>query len=208
MGSLPPLFGKKGEIMLKFFAMTALVLGLQGCMVAALAPLVGGMAPSDNKYEVDPATITPELKAAFTRAKSLTVLSTDVSVTHMAEYLDDKNAYVVKMVEPPKGSTPSQRREFMTTVCRSANRGDLILSPSASSSDAGSGASNMGAMLLGRVMMNLTNTVEVLRCSDNWRAKFGGKLSLSQGTMNMDQLKTDQVIGIEVAKAIMQLGGK
>jgi hypothetical protein len=187
------------------------VVTLTGCMALALAPLVpvaGGIAPSSNKFEIDMATISPELKAAFSNAKSLTVLSTDATVVYMAEYLDKRGIFEVKMVEPPKGATPSQRRTLMRNTCRGNDRADLILSPSAGNTDAGSGTSNVGALLLGRAVANITHDVEVFRCRDNWGGKFTGKTSINQGFFNMDEAKINEILGTEIAKSIAQIAGK
>lgn len=195
-------------------ALTTLVLAcvsLSGCIALALAPLaptVGGMVSSSNEMELDWTTITPELRQALARAKTLTVLSNDPSITYMAEYLDQKGDYEVRMQEPPKGATPSQRRDLMRKTCAGPERTDLVLSPSAGTSDAGSGVSNAGAMLLGRAIVNQTTSVEVLRCRDNWQNKFSATLKLNQGVFNMDKTKIAEVIGQESAKALLQIAGK
>lgn len=183
---------------------------LAGCMAAALAPmvpLVGGMSSSSNKVTVDEATVTPELRHAFADAKRLTLIGGDRSSLHMAEYLDEQQAYEVRIEPSGQMSTPSQRREDMRKVCSHASPPDLVLSSSMGRSDVGTGTT-MGALFTGRANFNVRGTIDVLRCRDSWASRFAVAAEISQGMYNADIAKIDQVLGQEIGKSLMVLGGK
>jgi hypothetical protein len=183
---------------------------LHGCMVAALAPLapmVGGLAPSTNSVVINQATITPEIRQAFASAKTITLLGGDKSDVYMAEYMDEQRAFDVRIEQSNKVSTPSQRREDMRKICTKDSPPDLVLSSSLGNSDAGTGTT-VTAMFTGRASYNVAGTIDVLRCKDGWAGKFGITAEISQGMYNADQTKLNQILGQEVAKALINLGGK
>lgn len=197
----------------RFLACTAALVAvplLSGCVALALAPLiplVGGVTPGDNKVEIDQTTVTPELRNTMAQTKKLAVLSIGPSISHMAEVLDSKGAFDVTAEEPPKGATPSQRRTMAQEIC-AKKKPDIVIAPSTGTTDSGSAASNVGAMFLGRAIVDMKINTEVLRCRDGWRHTFTSTIKLNQGLWNTDRAKVDQVIGEEAAKSLMQLAGK
>ena len=182
---------------------------LSGCMalvLAPLVPLVGGMSSQKNSVTIDPATVSPELKAALQKAKRIAVISNDPSLAYFAESLERKGGYEITSEDPPKSATPSQRRAVMRDVC-DKKRPELVISPSAGRSDAGT-SSTITGMLVGRAIVDLSSEVEVLRCADKWQSSFSAKINLNQGVTNMDQTKTAEVIGDEFAKAFLAMAGR
>jgi hypothetical protein len=164
------------------------------------------MAPSNNTVVIDPATVSPEVRKAFATSKRLAVISNDPSVPYFAEALDRSGAYEVTAEEPPKVTTPTQRRALMRDIC-GRRTSDLVLSGTQGQSNAGTGAS-VGGVLTGRLMTDTDYTVELLRCSDRWTGSFPARVKLSQGVYNLDQGKISQYLGEEFAKAVLELGGK
>jgi len=187
-----------------------LALSGSGCIAALaipFAPIVGGVLPSDNKVIVDETTVTPELKIALSEARKLTFFSSDQSDTFTAEYLEQHGGYEVTLEDPPKAASPSQKKKLMGAVCKQANRPDLVFSFSSTESDAGGGTVLRG-VVTGRAKFNLTVLSDVVRCRDKWTSQFSVRAEMSQGIYNADSTKMSQVIGVEFAKALMQLAGK
>lgn len=184
----------------------SVVINLSGCMALVLAPLAGGMASQKNSVTIDPATVSQELITALQKAKRIAVISNDPSVAYFAEQLERKGGYEITAEEPPKSATPSQRRAVMREVC-DKKRPEIVISPSAGRSDAGT-ASTFASALIGRAIVDLSSDVDVLRCNDKWQSSFSAKIRLNQGAYNMDQTKTAEVIGDEFAKAFLAMLGK
>ena len=194
----------------KLIISAAILISLYGCMAAMLvplAPLIGGLAPNSNKVVVNEATVAPELRQAFSTAKTLTLIGGDQSDVYMAEYLDQQGAFDVRIEGNQKQQTPSQRRDEMRRVCDKNIVPDLVLSTSLGNSDASTGTTLKG-VVTGRINFNVTGTVEVLRCKDRWSSKFEITAEIAQGIYNADQTKLNQELGRESAKALMQLAGK
>ncbi|MGQ0700515.1 MAG: hypothetical protein ACT4PZ_20025 [Panacagrimonas sp.] len=184
---------------------------LQSCLLllpaVGAAPLAGGLLPSNNKIVVDETTVTPELKAALSKAKKLIFLSAEEGDRFTAEYLEQHADYIVTLEDPPKAASPSQRRELMESICRKAGKSDVVLSFSSTESDAGAMTSLKGG-LLGRSQWNLTMSTDVLSCRNKERSSFLVTAEMSQGIFNADQTAIDQILGVEYAKAIMQIAGR
>ncbi|MGQ0701395.1 MAG: hypothetical protein ACT4PZ_24520 [Panacagrimonas sp.] len=196
---------------IKAAAVLCCACSLQGCLLllpaVTAAPLAGGLLPSNNKVIVDETTVTPELKTALSKAKKLIFLSAEEGDRYTAEYLEQHADYTVTLEEPPKAASPSQRRELMESICRKAGKSDVVLSFSSTESDAGMMTSLKGG-LLGRSQWNLTMTTDVLSCGNKVRSDFLVRAEMSQGIFNADQTAIDQILGVEYAKAIMQIAGR
>lgn len=182
---------------------------MSGCIALALAPaapLVGGMVSGSNNVTIDEQTVSPELRNALKSSKRIAFLSLDPAVGYMAEYLDSNSNYEISAEEPPKGATPSQRRAMAREICEKGKT-DIVLAPGNPSSDAGSGVSNVGAMLLGRAIVNTKVVTDVLVCRSAKTDRFSYTINLNQGVFNMDSTKVSQVVGEEAGKAFLQFVG-
>jgi hypothetical protein len=182
------------------------LVNLSGCMALVLAPLAGGMASQKNSVTIDPATVSPDLVTALQKSKRIAVISNDPSVAYFAEHLERRGGYEITAEEPPKSATPSQRRTVMREVCEK-KRPEMVISPSAGRSDAGT-AATFASALIGRAIIDLSSEVDVLRCSDKWQSSFSAKIKLNQGAYNADQTKTAEIIGDEFAKAFLAMLGR
>ena len=66
----------------------------------------------------------------------------------------------------------------------------------------------MGALLIGRVMIENAQTIDLLRCRDRMQSKFTFKTKMNQGAYNMGQLKIKEELGKLSAKELLKLVGK
>lgn len=160
---------------------------------------------SSTVVEIDPASVSPDLKVVLTKAKRIAVITVDPSVSYFAEALERQGGFEVSAVEAGKLSTPSQTRAAMRDVC-DKKKTDVVLA--VTSGKTNTGGSTAAAMLVGRAIVDLSSNVEVLRCVDKWQGGFAATIKLNQGAYNMDQVKISQTVGEEFAKAYLRMLGK
>jgi hypothetical protein len=196
---------KSVQVGAKMFALISFTSLLSGCIalaLAPLAPLAGGLASSSTVAEIDPASVTPELKSVLTKARRLAVITNDPSISYFAAALDRKGGFEVSAIEATKTPTPSQTRALMKEVC-DKKKTDVVLAATSGKTD--TQGSTAAALLIGRSIIDISSNVEVLRCADKWQGNFTTKVKLNQGAYNMDQVKISQTVGEEFAKAYLKM---
>jgi hypothetical protein len=178
-----------------------------GCILLAapLAPLVGGLLPSDNKVVIDEKTVTPELRTTLAQTKKWTFVDSDKSDAYMGELLE-QHGYEVAIEDSPKSATQSQKRKQMEAICARPDRPELVFSSSTGETDIGTGTTLKG-LATGRAYYDVSGTEQVLRCRDKWSSEFALRAEISQGIYNEDKTKLAQIMGQEFAKALMQAAG-
>lgn len=187
---------------------TILSTGLTGCMVAALVPAVGmatGVMKNSVTVSIDDNTVTPELRAAFVSAKTLTVVAGDRTSVKAADALESSGRLQVNIDRPTAKNgemTGSERREALRKICNGSTgvRPDLALLGRVVKTESNNVAI---AALTGRVKTTSDWSVEVLRCSASQVYMMTGKIEFDVGMYNLKPTELEEQAGTELGKKLV-----
>lgn len=184
---------------------------LNGCVVAALAPLAGlANGSRENKItaNVDENSFTPAVRNAFIHAKTLGVVAGDPSAIRAADLFETRGGYTVNLdrVTAKTGEMlGSERRDALGKLCKVKGT-DLALLGYVSKTSSGNGL--MGAVT-GRAEMNQTWIMDMLVCKSKTALSFGGSLMFDGGIMNQKtSAEFAEMTGAELGSKILAAIGK
>lgn len=180
---------------------------LAGCMAAALTPLVSGTLDNSAKVIIDEKTLTPELRAAFSSAKSLAVVAGDRASVKAADLFETRGGYVVTIDRPTAKNgemTGSERRDALRRLCTKPHP-DLAMLGRVTKTESNN---TVIAALTGRSTVKNDWTMEVLDCRFNTPHIFGGTLEFDVGNYNNKQAEIEDISGTEIGTKILDVLGR
>lgn len=192
---------------------------LQGCMVppvlmgaALFAPIVGGVVTEhDAEFEIEPGSVVPALRSTLAASKRLVFIGDDPAVAYAGEYLERSGHFTVSLVtENSRAMTPSERRTALGQACRSKNADVAFVASSEPARTSGSTANTVGNAALGRVLVEMPVTIDLLRCRDGWSHTMRGTLKSKSGMYNFSttDTKVSATAGAVIAEKMLELAGK
>lgn len=197
----------------RFLCIVSLML-LSGCMAAALVPTalhvghaVSGSRDNVIQVTIDEKTFTPEVRSAFTTAKTMVVVAGDRASVKAADLFESRGGYQVtvdRTTAKVGEMTGSERREALRKICATA-RPDLALLGRTTKTETG----NMWAgALTGRAKIKNEWTMEMLSCKTGTQRAFGGLFEIDIGLYNQKaESEYEELIGAEIGGKILDALG-
>lgn len=191
------------------------IVSLGGCMAVALAPAaisVGGMVSGSMenvvKATVDEKTLTPEIRAAFSRARTLAMVAGDRSAIKAADLFETRGGYQVTIDRPTAKvgeMTGSERREALRKLCTSSKADLAVMGRTANTQ---TGNMLVGA-ITGRAKVKNDWIMDILNCRTQATHMLGGSFEFDGGIYNQKvQAEYEELIGAEIGSKILDAVGR
>lgn len=195
------------------------VAALQGCMAppmlmgaALFTPIVGGVVTEhDAEFVMEPGSVVPDVRSTLAASKRLVFIGDDPSIAYAGEHMERSGYFTVSLVrEDGRAMTPSERRSALGRACRSHNADVAFVAAADPARSSGGTARSVGNAAIGRVVVEMPLTIDLLRCRDGWSHTMRGTLKSKTGMYNFSSTdnKISATAGVVVAEKLLELAGK